>query len=116
MGKVYQPIVLEYVENLILGLEDGNFFEDYEIEDLTFVREHLSEKFTEKFIEGTLEESFEEIFDEDEFQMLLKELVAGSILYELKEKKFVNSVEDINGEEVFFLTEDGKTFLNTLDE
>lgn len=115
MSKIYQPIVLEYVEHLILGLEESNFFDDYEIEDLTFIREHLSGILTEKFIEGTLEGEFEEIFTEDEFELLLKEMIAGSILYELKDKSLVNSVEDQDGEEVFFLTEEGKKYLKSLD-
>ena len=49
-----------------------------------------------------------DIFDEDEFDQLLKELVAGSILYELKEKGYVNSYSDEDTEEMFFLTKEGK--------
>jgi DNA-binding PadR family transcriptional regulator len=37
--------------------------------------------------------------------------VAGSILYELKDKGYVNSYEDDNTEEMFFLTKKGKKYL-----
>ena len=116
MKKVYQPIVKEHVEELILGLTEAKFFEDYEINDLTFTRQHLSDIFTEKFILGELDDIDTDFFDEDQFDTLLRELVAGSLLYELKDKKYVNSIEDLDGEEVFFLTEDGKTYLKSLGD
>lgn len=112
MKTTYQPIVVECTENIILGLEDSGFLKDYEIDDLTFIRQHLLINLTEKFIQGKLDEDFEELFTEDEFDQLLKELVAGSILYEMKEKGLVNSVEDMNDEEIFFLTEEGKAYLD----
>jgi len=116
MSKIYQPIVIEQVENLILGLEESNFFSDYEIEDLSYVRQRLSDVLTEKFINGVIDEEFEELFSEEEFEQLLKELIAGSILYELKDKGLINSYEDENTEETFFLTEEGKAQLNVGNE
>ena len=116
MGKIYQPIVIEQVENLISGLEESDFFIDYEINDLTFVRQHLSDILTEKFIDGVIDGDFEELFSEEEFEQLLKELVAGSILYELKEKGIINSYEDENTEETFFLTEEGKEYIKNEDK
>ena len=68
---------------------------------------------TEKFINGQLD-SDDELFGEDEFAKLLQELVAGSVLYELKEKGYINSYEDDETEEMFFLTEDGKKFLKNI--
>jgi hypothetical protein len=116
MSKIYQPIVLEQVESLILGLEESDFFSDYQIEDLTYVRQRLSDVLTEKFIDGTIDEDFEDLFSEEEFEQLLKELVAGSILYELKDKGLINSYEDENTEETFFLTEEGKEQLKDKDK
>jgi hypothetical protein len=108
MNKVYQPIVIEETEYFIEGLSEAGFFEDYDIKDLTFVRTHLLDIFTEKFINGLLNDDDLELFGEDEFDTLLKQLVAGSILFELKEKGFVDSYEDDNTEEMFFLTDEGK--------
>jgi len=115
MGTTYQPIVVEHAENLILGLAESGFFKEYEIENLTFVRQHLLIALTEKFIAGSLDDEFEELFSEDEFEQLLRELVAGSILYEMKDKGLVNSIEDMNDEEIFFLTEEGKAYLDKKD-
>ena len=113
MSKIYQPIVIEETNNLIEGLKESGFFEDYQIEDLTFTNQHLLDLMTEKFINGQLD-SDDELFGEDEFAKLLQELVAGSVLYELKEKGYINSYEDDETEEMFFLTEDGKKFLKNI--
>jgi hypothetical protein len=111
MSKVYQPIVIEETDNLIEGLQESKFFEDYQIQDLTFVREHLLEIMTNKFINGELDNDFDELFTEDEFSKILQELVAGSLLYELKERGLVDSYEDENTEETFFLTEKGRNHI-----
>jgi hypothetical protein len=111
MNKVYQPIVIEETEYFIEGLAESGFFEDYEIKDYTFVRTHLLDIFTEKFINGSLTDEDTELFTENEFDTLLKELVAGSILFELKERGIVDSYEDENTEEMFFLTDEGKKFM-----
>lgn len=113
MSKIYQPIVIEETNNLIEGLKESGFFEDYQIEDLTFTNQHLLDLMTEKFINGQLD-SDDELFGEDEFAKLLQELVAGSVLYELKEKGYINSYEDNETEETFFLTENGKKFLKNI--
>jgi hypothetical protein len=111
MNKAYQPIVIEETEYFIEGLAESGFFEDYEIKDYTFVRTHLLDIFTEKFINGSLTDEDTELFTENEFDTLLKELVAGSILFELKEKGFIDSYEDDNTEEMFFLTDEGKKLM-----
>jgi len=119
MNRVYQPIVIEETDYFIEGLVESGFFEDYDIKDLTFVRTHLLNIFTEKFINGLLNDDDVELFGEEEFDILLKELVAGSILFELKEKGFVDSYEDENTEEMFFLTNEGKKYVkntNSKDE
>ncbi len=116
MSKIYQPIVIEESEHFLNGLIDSGFFHDYEITDLTFAKRHILDLFTEKFIDGSLSDDIEDLFTEDEFNMLLKELVAGSILYELKEKGLVESYEDENTEEMFFLTEEGKKKITDLNK
>jgi hypothetical protein len=117
MNRVYQPIVIEETDYFIEGLVESGFFEDYDIKDLTFVRTHLLNIFTEKFINGLLNDDDVELFGEEEFDILLKELVAGSILFELKEKGFVDSYEDEDTEEMFFLTDEGKKYVkNTNSE
>ena len=114
MPKIYQPIVIEKTEDLIMGLTDANFFIEYEITNLDFVREYIMDDLTEKFIDGRLDDDFEEMYSEEEFEQLLKYLVAGNVLRELKDKGIVNSYSDENTEEMFFLTEEGKAYLKNM--
>lgn len=119
MKKTYQPIVKEKANELVDDLVFAKFFEDYELESTDFAVEYFSEKLTEKFIDGVDfddEESMIELFTEEEFEVCLKEIVAGTILYELKENGLVESYEDNQTEEVFFLTEEGKKLLRKKSE
>lgn len=113
MTRVYQPIVIEQSEDLLHGLVESGFFDDYEITNLTFAKEFILDKINQKYILGLMGEEFinDELFSEEEFTKLLQELVAGSLLYDLKEGGYLNSYEDEQTEELFFLTEKGKKFL-----
>jgi predicted transcriptional regulator len=42
---------------------------------------------------------------------MLREIVAGSVLYELKDKGLVDSYQDDTTEEMFFLTKKGKKLI-----
>jgi hypothetical protein len=112
METIYQPIVIEKANEIIESL-DG-FFKDYEIESLDFARKYICDKLTSKFIDGNLD--FDEelpifLFDDEEFEVILRELVAGSVLYDLKEQGLVDSYQDENTEEMFFLTKKGKKLI-----
>jgi hypothetical protein len=111
MGKIYQPSVIEKADELIEILIEERFFEDYEIENYDFATNYLRDKLTDKFILGTLESEDDDVFTEEEYELILRELVAGSVLYELKEKGLVDSYEDEDTEEMFFLTKEGKKLL-----
>ena len=111
MSKIYQPIVIEMTNDIITDLVESEFFADYEIQSTEFAKKYLLDKLTEKFILGELENDEDEflgVFNDDEFDVVLREIVAGSVLYELKEKGLVDSYEDDSTEEMFFLTEEGK--------
>lgn len=107
----YQPIVIEKTTEILCILEESNFFKDYEIENFDFTIKYLNDKLTEKFILGKLDEESDDIFEEEEFNIILREIVAGTILTDLKNKGLVNSYEDDNTEELFFLTKKGKNML-----
>jgi hypothetical protein len=111
MSKVYQPIVIEESENLLMGLIESKFFEDYEITNLTFAKQYILDIMNEKYISGLLGEESDELFTEDEFTKMLQEIVAGTVLHELKEGGYINSYEDENTEEMFFLTDKGKEYM-----
>jgi hypothetical protein len=110
MEKTYQQVVKDSAEQIILSLKESGYFEEYEIEDDSFARRYLCDVLTEKFIQNGLD-TYEGIFNEEEFETILKEICVGSLLEQLKEKKFVSSYEDENTEEVFFLTKEGKEYL-----
>ena len=114
MSKVYQQVVLDECEVIITTLTEMEFFKDYEINDLTFVRKHLCDILTQKYIDGLLGEEDISIFTEDEFDKLLKDLAAGSVLYELKKKGLIDSYEDDDTDEIFFLSEKGKEYLEEM--
>jgi DNA-binding MarR family transcriptional regulator len=107
----YQPIVIEKTTEILCILEESNFFKDYEIENFDFAIKYLNDKLTEKFILGELDEDSDNLFEEEEFNVILREIIAGTILTELKQKGLVNSYEDDNTEELFFLTQKGKKML-----
>lgn len=115
MSKVYQPIVIEETENIIKGLIESEFFSDYEIDNYSYAREHISDVLTQKFIDGLLEDENHELFTEDEFTVILQKIIAGSVLNELKERGLINSYEDETVEETFFLTDRGRELLNNDD-
>jgi hypothetical protein len=118
MNKIYQPIVIEMTNEIISDLTESLFFEDYEIQSTVFAEKYLLDKLTEKFILGELENEDDEflgVFNDDEFEVVLREIVAGSVLYELKEKGLVDSYEDETTEEMFFLTKKGKKVMKKKD-
>lgn len=110
MSKIYQPKVKEIAKEIIDDLTESGFFTEYEIVSTEFANEYLCEKLTEKFIIGELDLE-EALFDEDEFTKILQEIVDGSLLNELKKKGYINSYEDEDTEELFFLTEEGKKYV-----
>jgi len=118
MNKIYQPIVIEMTNDIITDLTESEFFADYDIQSTVFAEKYLLDKLTEKFIIGELENDDDEflgVFNDDEFEVVLREIVAGSVLYELKEKGLVDSYEDDTTEEMFFLTKKGKSAMKKKD-
>ena len=118
MNKIYQPIVIEMTNEIITDLTETEFFADYEIQSTVFAEKYLLDKLTEKFILGELEiedDEFLGVCNDDEFEVVLREIVAGSVLYELKERGLVDSYEDETTEEMFFLTKKGKRVMKKKD-
>lgn len=110
MEKIYPTPVIEKSNEYISILIEEGFFVGHEIDNYNFATTYLRDKLTEKFIFGNLDDE-DETFTDEEFEVMLKEIVAGSILEELKRKGLVGSYDDENTEEIFFLTEEGKKYL-----
>lgn len=109
----YLPIITEKAQDLMMVLEETEFFEDYEIKDRGFAFDYLCEKLTIKFINGNLEDDGP-LFTEDEMEKYLREIIVGSIVSDLQIDGILDSVENEEKEEFLFLTEKGKKYADDL--
>lgn len=98
--------VEDHVQTILEALRETNFFIDFEIEE-DYALKHFTELITEKYIENPSMD-YDFFWTEEEFQVILNKIITGSIMYEMKESGILESYEDENTEEVFFLTEKGK--------
>lgn len=110
MGKKYLPNIIKLAKLHIGVLESSNFFVDYEIKNIDLVEERLCDELTQKFIEGETIDDF--CFTDEEYGRILKEIITKDVFYSLKDKGILNSYSDENTEEVFFLTSNGKRYIN----
>lgn len=110
MQTVYQPIVIEECNGIIEILRETNFFEDYQIKTEEFAFDYFCKELTKKFISGELsgDGEFDELFTEEEMDTHLRHIIVGSILHEMQKEGIIDSIEDENNEDRFFLTEKGK--------
>lgn len=115
MKTVYQPEIKQYTEDIIEDLKNVNFFVDNEINDFEFTKKYICDFLTQKFITTGLnvEEGF---FTDEEFGVMLKEIIVGSLFYSMKEKGYLNSYEDEETDETFFLTDIGREYLKSKDD
>lgn len=113
MSKIYQPIVIKRTDEIITFLKESGFFSEFQIENTEYAKKYMSDILTTKLIEGKINMEYDEIFTEEEFDKILVEITAGSYMHELKKKGMVDSYEDDETEERFFLTEMG---LKMIDE
>ncbi len=104
----YLPKIEKIADEIIQTLIEDDFFIDFEIEDQTYTRKRFCDELTAKFLLNGLEDENIGIFTEEEFDKILKEVVAEDMLRNLQKKGFINSYEDEGVEEVFFLTEKGR--------
>ena len=104
----YLPKIENIANEIIQTLIEDKFFEDFEIEDYSYTKKRFCEELTTKFLLNGLENEDIGIFNEDEFDKILKEIVAEDMLRGLQKTGLINSYEDDNTEEVFFLTEKGR--------
>jgi hypothetical protein len=111
----FLPKIIEISDEIIEVLIEDKFFVDFEIQDMTYAKKRFCEELTSKFVNGELDEDGD-IFTDAEYDIILNEIVAEDVLRGLQKEGYVNSYEDENTEEVFFLTEEGKKNLDKLDD
>jgi Fe2+ or Zn2+ uptake regulation protein len=109
----YQPIVVKKSTQMLEVLEELDFFTEHEIKNKQYVFDYFCDVFTEKFINGEINDN-DIIINEYEFHKYLTEIILISTLQSLKENNLVDSIEDGNNEEVFFLTELGKNTVSKI--
>jgi hypothetical protein len=112
---VYQPSIIKKAEAFIDIITEDGFFKELEITDLTFARNELCNILTEKFINGELDESGTELLTTEEAENYLNTVITESVLRSLQQKGLIESYEDENTEEVFFLTEMGKVMKDEIN-
>jgi hypothetical protein len=103
----YQPFIIEEAERIVELLDSTGFFEEFQIENKDFTIEYFCDKLTKKFVEGKLDEDGSP-FTIDEMDKILNEIVIGTTLHDLQKSGIIDSIEDENNEERFFLTNKGK--------
>jgi len=111
----YLPKIETITEEIIQTLIEDEFFKDFEIEDYSYARKRIAEELTNKFLINGLDEE-NGIFSEDEFDKILKEIAAEDVLRSLQKRGLINSYEDENTEEIFFLTEKGREEMKNIDD
>ena len=117
MKKTYQPFIINMAKKYIDILDnDANFFTIEQIKSTEYANELFCEELTKKFLNGIISEtdSIEDIFSESEFGDILLKIITNNTLDSLVEKGYVNYFYDDNGEELFFLTENGKNIAKNL--
>jgi hypothetical protein len=110
MNKTYQPFIIKKSEEILEILKEDIVPSDY-------AKEALCGILTEKHINGKLNENddISMIFDsEEEILRLINECQTHDELIGLIEKGLVGVYEDENNEELFFLTDAGKLYVEQM--
>jgi len=115
MSKIYSPQVIKYTEAVIEDLSKkdellgGNFFEIETSRNPELGKQVLYELIADTATENFLQREDQNItLSEDQMVDVFSNTVLHVSLDHLKKEGLVNSFEDENGEECFFLTETGK--------
>lgn len=111
----YLPKIQEITEGIISTLVEDNYFTEFEISSEDYARKRISDELTRKFLENGLDNEEEGYFTEDEFDTILKEIIAEDVLRSLQKNGLIDSYEDDETEEMFFLTDLGKTQVNEME-
>lgn len=106
-------IVIECVETIVSSLRESFFFEDYNISEVYAVK-LFTELIIEEYVKNPSLDDTDFFWTEEDFENILQKIITGSILYKLKNDGILNSYEDDNTEETFFLTEKGKELTEKL--
>jgi hypothetical protein len=111
--SIYPAEVANVLQKFHTGLLEENFYFDHDITEHgeKAMIEAAAPFFMKKWIDGDEEEpTYEELLG------IMQKTITYGIIYGLKEKKLIDTIEDENGEEVVFLTKKGKDLKGHLGE
>ena len=99
----YPKSVSNIADKIIESLVEDEFFEkEGACPDVTF------KKFAEAILPKWINGNIMDIFSDDEFSSILNESIVESRVISLKERGFLDYIEDSDGKIHYFLTERGK--------
>ena len=109
MGKVYQPFILEKADLILEILKD-------DIKCTEKEKNRLCDILTDKYIKGELdaEDPVHSIFNREELMSFIEESLIHEDLDHLAELGLIDSIDDENNEELYFITEKGKKYVEEL--
>jgi len=110
--KKYQPFIINLSDEILKITEEQGL-----IPITPFARDLLCDMLTEKFIKGEISstDTIDGIFEENEFMEFLHKVIIRDQLDLLKEMELINSYDE-DGDEMYFLTNKGKDYLENLLE
>ena len=106
----YPDEVKNYIEEMYTVLEEEGFFKENEIEQngkRAFI-EVAGPQIMKRWLSGDMDEVIDE---DDTLYTILKQTVALSLMLNVKDKGMVEMLDDENGDEFFYLTQEGKDYL-----
>ena len=107
----YPDEVKNYIEEMYAVLEEDGFFKDNEIEEngkKAFI-EVAGPQFMKRWVSGDMNEVIDE---DDTLKLILKQTMALGLLFNVKDKGLLGLLDDENGDEFFYLTQEGHDFLD----
>jgi hypothetical protein len=106
MEKIYPEEVKKVADSIVAILKEDGFFNSDLFQTTTFAEKYFRETLLEKFLSGRSLD----LGEDEEMSQHLDKVMDGSVLYELKTMGLMDSYEDEDTKEIFFLTEKGKIF------
>lgn len=109
MNKRYQPFIIEKADIMLEILKD-------DIQKTDEAKNRLCNILTRKFIDGDMdaETPIHELLNKDEILMFIQESLIHEDLDELNKMGLLDYVDDENDEPIYFLTEKGKKYAETM--
>ncbi len=108
MQQTILPEPVSTAVNEIMQCMEGSLDNEVEVRS-DLLKEELSKFFLKKFIDGS-----EFVMTEDEFIDMFHKAMIASTLEDLRKKGIVDSIDAEDGDPIFWLTSQGKEFVESM--